>query len=108
MSDKALRQFYTSLIPIKSIIKGMEEAIAFVKGDHDLPSEHIHIPDKINVKLIRDHFGMTQDEFSKAFGIPLKTLQHWEQGRRVPSGVSKIFLLVVEREPEAVRRALNA
>ena len=34
------------------------------------------------VKALRG--GMTQQEFSKAYGVPLRTLQSWEMGDRVP------------------------
>jgi len=36
----------------------------------------------------------------------LRTVQDWEQGPRVPGGPARTFLLVIDREPEAVRRAL--
>lgn len=34
------------------------------------------------VKALRG--DMTQQEFSKAYGVPLRTLQSWEMGDRVP------------------------
>lgn len=34
------------------------------------------------VKALRGN--MTQQEFSKAYGVPLRTLQSWEMGDRVP------------------------
>jgi len=33
-------------------------------------------------------------------------LEHWEHGRRTPSGAARAFLTVIAREPDAVRRAL--
>lgn len=90
----------------KSMIQGMEEALAFVegKGHADCVA---HIPEEINVRRIRKKLAMTQKSFSDYFGIELRTLQDWEQGRRVPSGASKNFLYVIDREPEAVQRALH-
>lgn len=49
---------------------------------------------------------MTQKVFAGYFGVNLRTIQDWEQGRRVPSGASKNFLFVIDKEPEAVRRVL--
>ncbi len=34
------------------------------------------------VKALRG--DMTQQEFSKAYGVPIRTLQSWEMGERVP------------------------
>ncbi len=49
---------------------------------------------------------MSQSEFSRAFGVSKRTLEHWEHGRRVPTGPARAFLTVIAREPDAVRRAL--
>ena len=49
---------------------------------------------------------MSQGEFALYFGVSVRTIQEWEQGRCIPSGASRAFLLVIAREPVAVRRAL--
>ena len=36
------------------------------------------------IKRMRSYLKMTQDEFSNAYGIPVRTLQQWESGRRNP------------------------
>ena len=51
---------------------------------------------------------MSQDESPRHFGVSKRTIQDWEQHRRRPSGPARAFLLVIEREPEAVRRALSS
>ena len=89
----------------ESIIKGMEEALAFVQGEDN--GVNIHIPEDINVKRIRDKMDMTQDTFAKYFGVSVRTIQDWEQGRRVPSGPAKTLLHVIDQEPEAVHKALT-
>lgn len=57
-------------------------------------------------KRIRWQLGMSQSEFSEAFGIPLGTLRDWEQHRREPDQGSQAYLAVIAHEPDAVRRAL--
>ena len=47
-------------------------------------------------------------DFANQYGFPLRTLQEWEQGRTIPTGASRAFLLVIDREPKAVKRALVA
>ncbi len=88
------------------MVKGMEEALAFSEGKHN-PEIKIHIPEEINVQGIRKKLKMTQTRFADYFGVSVRTIQEWEQGRRVPSSVSKNFLFVIDQEPDAVRRALT-
>ena len=37
------------------------------------------------LKSFRETTGLSQKEFSDYFGISVRTLQGWEQGRRIPS-----------------------
>lgn len=90
-----------------SMIKGMSEVLAFAKAEKN-DSVKVHIPKEIDVQRIRKKLNMTQIRFADYFGVSVRTVQEWEQGRRVPSGVAKNFLLVVDQEPEAVHRALTA
>jgi transcriptional regulator with XRE-family HTH domain len=53
------------------------------------------------VRRIREKFGLTQDEFAERFGLSLRTVQEWEQGRAMPEGPARILLAVIEREPAA-------
>lgn len=50
--------------------------------------------------------GWTQEGFAARYRIPVGTLRDWEQGRREPDAAALAYLRVVEREPEAVARAL--
>jgi putative transcriptional regulator len=89
-----------------SIIQGAMEALAFAQGVADPKEYRVHIPDEINVRRIRENLSMTQKDFAAHFGFPLRTVQEWEQGRIMPSGGTRAFLVVIDREPEAVKRAL--
>jgi putative transcriptional regulator len=90
----------------ESIIRGAEEAVAFANGKADPKKYRVHIPDEIDVKRIRTKLGMSQKQFADAYGFSFRTVQEWEQGRMVPSGATRNFLVVLDREPAAVRRAL--
>jgi len=88
----------------KSIITGLEEAVAFSQGKRS--SAIAHIPNEIDVKRIRKKLGLSQTKFADRFGINVKTLRDWEQGRRVPDGSARAYLCVIDKEPDAVSRAL--
>ena len=60
------------------------------------------------VRIIRRALGLSQEEFSARFHIPLGTLRDWEQGRKEPDAAAKAYLKVIGKEPEAVGRALGA
>jgi putative transcriptional regulator len=90
-----------------SILRGFEEAIAFAEGTADVSLYRVHIPPDIDIKAIRGRLGMTQQEFANRFDFNINTLRHWEQGRRVPDGTARAYLRVIDREPEAVQKALR-
>jgi putative transcriptional regulator len=90
-----------------SILRGFEEAIAFAEGTADVSLYRVHIPPEIDIKAIRGRLGMTQQEFANRFDFNINTLRHWEQGRRVPDGTARAYLRVIDREPEAVQKALR-
>lgn len=58
------------------------------------------------VTIIRRAFGLTQEEFSQRFRIPLGTLRDWEQGRKEPDAAARAYLVVIARNPTAVAEAL--
>jgi putative transcriptional regulator len=59
------------------------------------------------IKVIRRALGLTQEEFSARYRIPLGTLRDWEQGRATPDQPTQAYLTVIARSPESVQRALK-
>ncbi len=86
----------------------MTAEIANEEGVSKSSPTRVHIPQEINVKAIRAKLGMTQHEFAARFGFSIKTLQHWEQKHRVPEGPTRAYLVVIDRDPDAVQRALRS
>jgi putative transcriptional regulator len=60
-----------------------------------------------SVRELRERLGLTQAAFAERFHINLRTLQDWEQARRVPDQVARAYLRVIERNPDAVAAALQ-
>jgi putative transcriptional regulator len=52
----------------------------------------------------RQKVGRSQHEFALLFGVSMRTLQDWEQGRREPTGAAKTLLKVAEKHPAILRR----
>lgn len=92
----------------ESIRRGLREAVVFSEGKADESIYRVHVPATIDVKAIRTSLDMTQEEFAGRFGFSVNTLRHWEQGSRQPEGPTRAYLLVIERAPKAVQKALQA
>lgn len=60
------------------------------------------------VRRLRNRLGLSQARFAERFHIPVASLQEWEQGRRTPDAATQAYIRVIEREPDAVLRALRA
>ncbi len=56
----------------------------------------------LDVKAIREKYGLSQTKFAKLLGISPATLRNWEQGRRKPEGPARILLFIADKHPEAV------
>ncbi len=90
----------------EELIKAATEALEIARGEANPGSYRVHLPEEINVRVIRSRLNMSQGLFAKTFGIDVRTLQDWEQGRRVPTGPAQALLKIICREPEAAKRAL--
>jgi putative transcriptional regulator len=69
----------------RDLIEGAREALAIARGEAE--PARVVLPERIDVAaMVRD----------------------WEQKRRNPDRAARTLLLVIESNPEAVERALNA
>ncbi len=90
----------------KRLIRAAKEVRAIARGE--ITSGFVvHVPEEVDVKALRKRLGYSQSEFSRRFGFSIDALQDWEQHRRTPDRTARILLTVIDREPEAVTRALQ-
>ena len=85
---------------------GLDDAKAYLDGSANKRTFGVHVPSRVNVKKIRTGLGLSQESFAQTYGFALSAVRDWEQGRRQPERSARILLKVVEKEPEAVTRAL--
>jgi putative transcriptional regulator len=83
------------------LIQSLGEAIAHAKGDGPAV---VHAP--LNPREVRDRVKLTQAQMAPLMGMSLSGYRKWEQGQRRISGPAAALLRVIEKEPDAVRRAL--
>lgn len=90
----------------QELIASLGEALEHASGNSAGAREHIvEAPD---VRSLREQLSMSQQEFSRAYKIPLPTLKGWEQGRRQPDATAAAFLNVIARLPKETLDALAA
>jgi putative transcriptional regulator len=88
------------------IMQGIEEAGAYLDGTADKRGYRVRVPEKVDVRKIRTRLGLSQESFATTYGFALSAVRDWEQGRRHPERSARILLKIVEKEPDAVLRAL--
>jgi putative transcriptional regulator len=86
----------------EDLIRAMGEALAHAKGEGPAL---LHRP--VDPREIRTRAGLTQAQMAPLMGMSLSGYRKWEQGQRRVSGPAAALLRVIEKEPQAVRRALG-
>jgi putative transcriptional regulator len=61
----------------KSLLAAAREARSIARGEADAKAYRIHVPADVDVRKIRRTLGLTQEEFSTRFGLPLGTIRDW-------------------------------
>lgn len=90
----------------RRLVAGLNEALAHARGEIELPSYTVTVPERVDVAKLRRRLGLSQAAFARAFGLDVTALHAWEQGRRRPDRSARILLAVIAKEPQAVLRAL--
>ncbi len=94
-------------IAFEKIMAGLDDALAYAEGDSSRGVTHqVQVAD-INITQLREKLGLSQDRFAALFGLSSRTVRNLEQGIRHPEGPARTLLQVIDREPEAVMRALH-
>ena len=62
---------------------GLREAIAHRKGKLALESRHVEAMPAARVREIRRSLAKSTKDFERRFGIPARTVEGWEQGRKI-------------------------
>jgi putative transcriptional regulator len=88
--------------------ESMKDLRAHLRGEIQLSETVYHIPPVTDVKALRETPGWFQADFAALFGFSVRSLQGWEQGRRQPEIPNRAYLGVIQRDPQAVIRALRA
>jgi putative transcriptional regulator len=76
----------------EALIESFSEAVAWARGEIDLPVREYLPPKNVEVEPI----------------LSVATVRDWEQGRRTPEGPARTLLAIIARHPEIVHEVLRS
>jgi putative transcriptional regulator len=90
------------------LVEAFEEMAAHLRGEievegYEVPAD-VLTPEKI--RNIRRKVARSTKAFEADFQISARTMESYEQGRRKPDAAMTALLRIIDKEPEAARRAL--
>jgi len=90
------------------LVESAKEIVRHVKGEIELPMKVVRVVPDVDVRAIREGQGLTRGQFAERYGLQVRAIQEWEQGRRRPEPAVRAYMLVIKNQPKAVRKALTA
>lgn len=85
-------------LPVSFTKKQLDE-LGVVVPDVDMPSSKI--------QQIRKITKMSQNVFAKALNVSTHAVRQWEQGKRNPTGSTKVLLELLEKNPHLLDYRLS-
>lgn len=74
-----------------------------LRRDGTIEKDEVIPAEKAQVAAARAATGLAQVPFARLLGVSVRTLQEWEQGRKMPSGAAATLLKVATRHPEVLQ-----
>ena len=60
------------------------------------------------IKEIREQMNLSQTVFAKLLNVSPSSVRQWEQGKRKPTGATKVLLELLKKAPHVLDYRLNA
>jgi len=91
----------------ESLIEGLNEALAFARGEKTGAAIHQIAVPSVDVAAIRGGSGLSQGVFARSIGVAKGALLNWEHGRRRPTGLVQVLLAMIANKPSRVSELLR-
>jgi putative transcriptional regulator len=91
----------------REVEAALGEVLAHLRGETVLSTRLLDDPSRERIVALRRRLGLSRRRFAERFHLDPRAVQEWEQGRRMPDQAARVLLTVIERDPEAVERALS-
>ena len=90
----------------------MDAGLTTSLTDKELKTLGVNIPEvKVtaeDIKKIRESIHLSQPVFAKLLNVSASSVKQWEQGKRTPTGSTKILLELLEKEPHILDYRLTS
>lgn len=90
----------------KDLMEALQEVRPHQRGEVAPPTRLVDAISAKQVKAIRTANAKSTKDFEARFGIPARTIEGWEQGRK-PDVSARILMAMIERVPEVVEAAVE-
>ena len=90
----------------RDVEEALNEVLTHARGETELPCRIVDDPSAQRIQALRKRMKLSRQKFADRFGLDSRALQDWEQGRRTPDRAARVLLTVIDRDPEAVEKAL--
>lgn len=90
------------------LVEAFEEMAAHLRGEVEVDSYEVpaNVLTPERIKGIRRKVASSTKAFEADFHVSARTMESYEQGRRKPDAAMTALLRIIDREPEAARRAM--
>ena len=85
----------------REVEAALGEVLAHVRGETVLPCQIVDDPSAKHILALRKRMKLSRQKFADRFGLDVRAVQDWEQGRRVPDRAARVLLTVIARDPKA-------
>ena len=75
------------------------EVLGHVRGETALSCRIVDDPAAGRIVALRKRLRLSRQKFADRFGLDVRALQEWEQGRRIPDRAARVLLTVIDRDP---------
>ena len=89
------------------LVESAKEIARHMRGEIELPAKVVRLVPDVDVRAIREGQGLTRKQFAEHYGLQVRAIQEWEQGRRKPEPAVRAYMLVIKNQPAAVRNGVN-
>lgn len=87
----------------EDLTQSLNEVLAHVKGKGPAI-----VHEALTPREVRKQVKLTQAQMALLMGMNLSDYRKWEQGTQRVSGPAAMLLRLIQKEPEAIRRALSS
>lgn len=105
LSDEEIRKNFENTNLFDGIMQGLEEALAYEKGDAKAASiARKRLLPQIDIAAERRALNMTQKSFAVMLGVSCRTVEAWEAGKSNPSPTARNLLYLISQDHSLVSK----